>query len=173
MKTAPTDELAEQQEITQLIANAKIFHFSIGTNDQGQPTPETVPPHTVLVQYIRAAPNKGLITISPTINTSLYTLRDSNKPITSSPVSQKTAKKQMYNAKREYESTRLYENPTTITLALPIGESKAQAYSVAKAEIICQWLHSQNAGILAALHQRSKSLLGLAKINPTFDPFEL
>lgn len=146
------------------------------------PTPETVPDNHILVQFIRAEPAQGLLTVSPAKQNGLYTLKESLEAH-SNAISQKTAKRYMSAAQLKYSQTHRYEEPKTITLALPIDPTKddyphvpnEEHYEahVRKADAICWWLHQADIDITQALQQRAEHLLGPAPIHKPIDPFDL
>lgn len=148
--------------------------FTTGTDANGRPTAERVPPNTVLIQFVRAAPTESLITVSPTVTPHLYTLQELPRLARYGRLNQKTVKKYMYEARVALDRTGRFEGPSTIMLALSINESNEDlTYTAQKAAAICKWLHAEDQDITNALHTRAKQIMGLAKVKQTYDPFEL
>ena len=173
----------QRHEVFDLIQKATHFRFQTGVDSNGTATPETIPPNTILVQYIRAAPQKGLMTVSPSNANGLYKVQTFGRLPEPSPLSQKTAKKRMWDASQAYYAQGLYEGPVTLTIAIPIEEIKKETFgessddvkamNLQRSNAICDYIHTGGEDMVNAFHQKAISIMGLAKTKETFDPFEL
>lgn len=166
------------------IADATHFLFKPGVDSLGQPTPASIPDNTVLVQYIRATPKEGLITVSPAndlepmarvlTNIQYYKVQHTGQPPENSHVNTKTAKKKLLTAAQEADKSVYFEAPATIILAVPIDEPQEQTMSKSsKASEICKVLHSADTDVLEALRHKAETILGPTTKKTAFDPFEL
>ena len=177
-------EQVDKYVVMSLIADATHFAFKPGIDMLGQPTAEAIPDNTVLVQYLRATPGDGLITVSPAndlepmskvlTNGQYYRVQHAGKPPENAHVNTKTAKKKLLAVAQEADKSVFYEAPATITLAIPIDQPQEQTISKSsKAKAICKVFHSADKDVLEALRHKAETILGITTKKTAFDPFEL